>query len=261
MTFKLRSRRWWAHVSVPCLAIAVNACGGSTEVTGSGGAGGSSSTNGTTTGNDATVVGAGGSGGVGGAGTGGNAGAGSDGGTCPLSEPKIGSPCTPAGRLNCFYGTNPCCGGAYTCGIDGTWQTLGLGCACMPPPDAGSDSRASDAQLDGLSDCGGATCGADQFCVHPSTNLCGPAPQCVPQNDAGACPAGTMFNSFCIGSPSGGCVAIPMRGPPHCATLSSTCGTSPSMCSCLPSNACAPGSADFCQRIDGRDVYCVCLAP
>lgn len=274
MTFKWRSRRRWVDVSASCLVLAVNACGGATEVAGSGGAGGSSSTvaagqgghggasssnaTASTTGNDTTS-----SGGAGGSGTGGNAGAGgvaSDGGTCPASEPTIGSPCAPAGQRNCFYGPNPCCGGAYTCGTDGKWQALGLGCACMPPPDASADARASDASSDARFDCGGATCGAEQFCVHPSTNSCGAVPPCVARDDAGACPPGTMFTSFCAGSPTGGCVAIPMRGPPHCVTLASTCDASPSTCSCLPRSACGSG-ADFCQRIDGRDVYCVCLAP
>jgi hypothetical protein len=130
----------------------------------------------------------------------------------------------------------------------------------MPPQDAASEDRVSDERSDARFDCGGTTCGADQFCVHPSTNLCGPAPMCVPPDDAGACPPGTMFNAFCVGSSSGGCVEIPMRGAPHCETLASTCGPDPSTCSCLPRTACGSG-ADVCQRIDGRDVYCICLAP
>jgi hypothetical protein len=182
---------------------------------------------------------------------------------CPATEPKIGSSCAPAGRLNCFYGSNPCCGGAYTCGTDGKWQGLGLGCACIL--DAGSDSRSSDATSDVLSDappgCGGATCGSDQYCVHPSTNLCGPAPQCVPRDDAGACPSGTMFNSFCIGSPNGGCVEVPMRGPAHCASIANTCDASSVTCSCLARDACGPSGADVCQRVEGRDIYCLCIAP
>ncbi len=248
--FSFRFGMWWVAVGATCWAVG---CGG-TDAAGSGGAGGASSA---------------GSGGVAGSGSGGDAdggtggSAGGDGGMCPAAQPTLGSPCAPAGHLNCFYGGNPCCGGAYTCGTDGKWQSLGLGCACVP--DAGSDSRASDAPSDVSSDapfaCGTTTCAADQFCVHPSTNLCGPAPQCVPHDDAGACPPGTMFNAFCAGSPNGGCVAIPMRGPPHCATLASTCGPSPSMCSCFPSNPCGPSGADFCQRIDGRDVSCICLAP
>src|SRR5262245_12262692 len=96
--FTLRFRVWWSCVSAPCLLFAANGCGSSSEVGGSGGG---------------------------------------DGGTCPAMEPTIGSACAPAGRLNCSYGSNPCCGGAYTCGTDGKWQALGLGCACMPP-DAGA---------------------------------------------------------------------------------------------------------------------------
>jgi hypothetical protein len=44
-------------------------------------------------------------------------------------------------------------------------------------------------------------------------------------------------------------------------TLSSTCGANSSMCSCFSRNACAPNGADICQRVEGRDVYCTCIAP
>src|SRR4051812_1525365 len=184
----LRFRIGWVGVSA-CWALA---CGGSTDVGNSAGAAGTASTvgSGGAAGND------GGVGGRAGAGTGGSAG--DDGGMCPATEPAIGSSCAPAGR-NCFYGSNPCCGGAYTCGSDGKWQPIGLGCACVMDAgsdshgnDATSDSRLSDATTDvspdAHSDCGGTTCRGDQFCVHPSTNLCGPAPECVPRDDAGACP-------------------------------------------------------------------------
>jgi hypothetical protein len=245
--------RRWVCASAGAMLFA-SACGGATESVGAGGnAGTGIDASGVTGGN----AGTGGSAGAGGS-TGGSAGA--DGGTCPSAEPTIGSSCAPAGHLNCFYGDDPCCGGSYTCGADGKWQTLGLGCACMPH-DSGSDARATDAPSDARIDCGGASCAPDQFCVHPSTNLCGPAPQCVPRDDAGACPPGTMFDAFCLGSSSGGCVEIPMRGAPHCETVATTCDASSPSCSCLARNACDTNGADVCQRIEGRDLYCICLAP
>jgi hypothetical protein len=214
----IRFRMWSVCAAAPCLALVIaGACGGQTEVTGSGGSAGASATVGTSGGSTSAggTGDTGGSSGVGGAGNGGSAGIGVGG----------------------------------SAGRDGGVE------------DAGSEADASDAPSDAPFSCGAATCAADQFCVHPSTNSCGAVPQCVAMADAGACPAGTMFSSFCIGNPTGGCVAIPMRGAPHCVTITSTCGPNPSMCSCLSGNACGPNGADFCQRIEGREIYCVCLAP
>jgi hypothetical protein len=222
-----------AAVGLSWLILA--ACGGSTESSGGAGAAGAGGFGGT----------AGNGGGAGTAGTGGTQGD-DAGAPCPQFAPTVGTACSEARQI-CAFG-NICCGGGYIC-QDGTWQFLPVGCACIQPRDASSDGHP----------CGALTCSAEEFCVHPANNACGPAPECV-ADDGGACPIGTHWESFCHGGSPGGCVEDPSAAPPYCATLPSTCGPSAEQCSCFPSNACG-GGADSCQRVQDHDVYCVCLAP
>jgi hypothetical protein len=76
---------------------------------------------------------------------------------CPPSEPGIGSTCSAVSGI-CSYGGGLCCGGAFACSTDGTWQVVEATCACTAPaPDAGGP-------------CGGHTCDT-------GTSCCGP-PEC-----------------------------------------------------------------------------------
>jgi hypothetical protein len=111
----------------------------------------------------------------------------------------------------------------------------------------------------GSTACGTKTCGTGQLCIHPPTSVGGAVPPCEPPLDAGGCPAGTAFRSYCGGSPTGGCVAIYVPPPPFCIDTPTGCGAAVT-CSCIPNGTCG-GGADFCQTVTGHDVTCVNLAP
>ncbi|HVU02690.1 MAG TPA: hypothetical protein VHE30_13105 [Polyangiaceae bacterium] len=162
-----------------------------------------------------------------------------------------------------------------TCVVPGI-DCGGLGCAKFlePRTDDGNtvpEGSAADAWCDngtchtrlvrdaGAPDCGGSTCGAAELCIHPPTSVGGPAPECVPPVDGGACPPGTAYQAFCVGSASGGCVQVYVPPPPYCAGIPAGCGATVD-CSCIPQNLCG-GGADFCQSVEGHTVTCVNLAP
>ena len=58
------------------------------------------------------------------------------------------------------------------------------------PSDAGTRlCRTFVTQADaGSTACGATTCAADELCIHPPTSVGGPAPPCIPTDDAGQCP-------------------------------------------------------------------------
>jgi len=229
--------------------------GGTDGGAGSGGgatAGGASSQGGSAANASTGGFGTGGAAGrvsTGGAPAGGTASGGSAGALCPPTAPALGSRCT--GGLQCTYG-DICCGGGYVCDSSGTWQRLAVGCGCRQPPPPPVDA--------GPVSCGAETCSSTEVCVHPAYNFCGPQPPCVPELDGGECPAGTTRMQYCGGSSSGGCVAIPKPGPPHCSAMPSACGANPS-CVCLPKDVCGPSGVDVCSSVEGRDVSCLCTAP
>jgi hypothetical protein len=195
--------------------------------------------------------GTGGSAGAGGGASGGAAGNSAGGAQCPVNPPNPQSPCPSWLQGNCSYGGG-CCGLILFCDANHMWEELPLGCACQPPPLPPVDA--------GPITCGMQTCSANEVCVQPAYNLCGPQPPCVPELDGGACPSGTMRMDFCNGSSSGGCVRIPKPGPPHCAAMPSSCGSTPS-CGCLPSDICGPNGVDVCSAVRDRHVDCLCTAP
>jgi hypothetical protein len=63
----------------------------------------------------------------------------------------------------------------------------------------------------------------------------------------------------CGGRPGGGCVQEYVPRLPSCVALPSSC-TPGFTCSCLPTDVCG-GGGNICQRTQGRDVYCVNIAP
>jgi len=105
--------------------------------------------------------------------------------------------------------------------------------------------------------CGTTRCKANELCVYPPTSVGGPAPQCVPALDGGACPPGT-HPAFCVNG-SGDCIETYVPPPPHCATIPAACGYTID-CSCIPQDLCG-GGADFCQSVEGHAVTCVNRAP
>jgi hypothetical protein len=138
-------------------------------------------------------------------------------------------------------GTNPCVG-CPTTPADGAYESN------VPIDDGGPLS------------CGSETCGANQYCVHPTCGG-GVGTSCTPTPDGG-CPAGWRFSATCpIAQHLGpGCVPPPCTPPPgFCNDLHGACSAGLS-CSCLPSNVCdGDGSAygGSCGSVQGRDVSCV----
>jgi hypothetical protein len=105
--------------------------------------------------------------------------------------------------------------------------------------------------------CGGATCRADQVCVHPS---CGGGVQvCLPLGDAGQCPSGWVMTDQCSSGSGPGCVPpVCDPPPPRCADVPAACSGAPT-CSCLPSSVCTQSNGQnggSCGFVSEANVIC-----
>ena len=133
--------------------------------------------------------------------------------------------------------------------------------------DGGRDAQTADAPADsgvtppgdgGSSVCGSTVCTATQLCIRPSC-AGGTAPPCVAIGDAGSCPTGYTFSSFCQYATGGGTGAgcLPpacVNPPPFCLDTPAACSTKLT-CGCLPSNVCGTGGGG-CMMISSSVVQC-----
>jgi hypothetical protein len=146
-----------------------------------------------------TLIGTGGhdpgDGGPGDGGPGGGVGPG-DGGCL---EPTEGASCTTA-ETACQPPGDPCCLGYVWSCVSGTWQKLGLGCACQPPPTPFA--------------CGNTTCSGDQYCQDHPPGI-PPPPDAGPLGDTYVCvslPASCSPVAYC------GCVQASIPAPDPCSS-------------------------------------------
>jgi hypothetical protein len=106
-------------------------------------------------------------------------------------------------------------------------------------PDVASDARFA---------CGSMTCAPGQFCV---TGGGGPAPECFPRADGGACPPDTTPGCEYPQGPGRDCQEIRVRGY-RCVDLPASCAAQePCACICMFT----PGSGEECL-VNGPQVDC-----
>ncbi len=101
-------------------------------------------------------------------------------GSCPASEPQVGTPCTTP-KLQCGYGTNAGCGDVYEC-FEGTWALAFDGATC------GSTTLCPSSKPSGFCTSGAPSCryGAEVCtCVH----VCAGAPPAPGQEFIWSCAA------------------------------------------------------------------------
>ncbi|MDP3273591.1 MAG: hypothetical protein Q8Q09_00245 [Deltaproteobacteria bacterium] len=133
------------------------------------------------------------------------------------------------------------------------WLSLvSVGCGPASTSDAGTDGAmvadASDATARDVvrsEFCGTQVCLASQICVVPCCG--GPAPQCLPPDDAGVCPMGSTMTTCRDGMV--GCVMSCTPAPPSCVTPPPE-----SECNGTTCPACPTGSG---IRINGL-IQCLC---
>jgi hypothetical protein len=126
---------------------------------------------------------------------------------CPLTMPGSSVACSGASAgKRCDYGCDTGGPGFATC-TNGAWAVSRSNVACVAPP-----NDAGPPPADAPFACGTQTCGVTQYCVEP---CCGGAgPQCIPADDAGACPAGFHSSSCQSGQGGPSCEEDPCKPPP-----------------------------------------------